>query len=306
MPRLTVSLLLGMLLCALTGTASAQWPALYFRADPFLRLDLSRSQAGSAFGLGVYSYTAESYFDGRDLTPHTSKAEAANVRFQREEYIFSAVIGLSRRTALVGSIPVSHVRQRLFETGDWGVEKFWLGVSHALDQAHHFSVVVAGAIPVDGPVGELHFPVAARDNSGFVTTQFILNHESRTRVPSFYFRAGVGMYTSKEEFYGRRLFEFPGELRVTMRLSEPVQLGIGGEGRFVVGAPDNRFFANTLTSHDAFAFGPHLIIRLTPAANLHATYRHEVFGFYATAGSYWNIAMVLNGASQRSASRGRL
>lgn len=298
MQRRTRFILIGLLFCALADPALAQWPALYFRADPLLRLDLARPRGGSNFGVAVYSYSAESYFDGRDLTPHTSKANASNVRFQREEYIFAGQIGLSDRTAIVGVVPVSHVKQRLFETGDWGVEKLWFGVSHALDAKHRYSVVFVGAVPMDGPVGELHLPVTARDNSGFVTAQFVLNHESRTRFPSVYLRTGVGMYTSKEDYYGRRLYEFPGEVRIIMRVTDPIRLGIGSEGRFVVGAPDNRLFSNTLTSHDAFAFGPHLVIRLTPHANLHATYRHEVIGFYATAGSYWNIAMTLTGSNR--------
>lgn len=278
----------------LTATTTyAQWPALYFRADPFLRLDLSRSGGGSGFGMSVYSYSAESYFDGLDQTPHTSKAEAPNVRFQREEYIFTGVIGLSRSTAAVIAVPVSYVKQRLFESGAWGVEKAWVGVSHALDQAHHYSILAAAAVPIDGQVGELHFPVAARDKSGFITAQFVGSRASSRFVPSIYLRAGVGMYTSKEEYYGRRLYEFPGELRVMYPLTSFLKLGVGSEGRFVVGAPDNRIFVRTLSSHDAFAFGPDLLVRLTPDAHLHASYRQDVFGFYATAGSYWSVAMVI-------------
>jgi hypothetical protein len=285
-----------LLVIFLSGSAYAQWPALYFRADPFLRLDLSRPHGGNGFGMAVYNYSAESYFDGRVLTPHTSKASAPSVRFQREEYIFSGQIGLSNGTAIVGAIPVSHVRQRLFETGDWGIEKVWLGVAHALGRSHRFTVLFAGAVPIDGPVGDLHFPVTARDNSGFVTAQVILNYESRGRAPGVYVRTGVGMYTSKEEYYGRRLYEFPGEIRASIQMAPPLQIGLGGEGRFVVGAPDNRVFARTLTSHDAFAFGPDLVVHLTPDASLHAVYRQEVFGFFATAGSYWNIAMLLHGS----------
>lgn len=297
MPRLRLSCLSLILVLAASGVAHAQWPALYFRADPFLRLDLSRPQGGSGFGMAVYSYSAESYFDGRDQTPHTSKAEAANVRFQREEYIFAGQLGLTNRTAILAAVPVSHVKQRLFESGDWGIEKAWIGLTHALDRSHHYSILFAGAVPIDGPVGKLHFPVTARDNSGLVTAQFIVSHESLSRAPGIYLRTGVGMYTSKEEYYGRRLYEFPGELRASIGLAEPVRLGFGAEGRFVVGSPDNRLFAQTLSSHDAFAFGPDLIVKLAPDASLHATYRHEVFGFYATAGSYWNITMVLDGLS---------
>jgi hypothetical protein len=290
----------AILLFVLAGSAHAQWPALYFRADPFLRLDLSRPEGGSEFEVGVFSYSAESYFDGRDQTPHSSKAEAANVRFQREEYIFSGQIGLSNRTAIIGALPVSHVKQRLFESGEWGIEKAWVGITHALDQSHHISLVLVGAVPIDGSIGELHFPVRARDNSGFVTTQLILSRESTNRIPSVYLRAGVGVYTSKEEYYGRRLYEFPGELRATIRLADALRAGFGSEGRFVVGSPDNHLFSHTLYSHDAFAFGPDLILNLAPDTKLHATYRHEVFGFFATAGSYWNVAVVLNGSHSGS------
>ncbi len=62
----------------------------------------------------------------------------------------------------------------------------------------------------------------------------------------------------------------------------------------MMGAPDDRLFVRTLSSHDAFALGPDLFISLTPEADLHATYRHEIFGFYATAGSYWNIVLAFN------------
>lgn len=283
----------ALLLIAISSPAHAQWPALYFRADPFLRMNLARPDGGSGMAMSVYSYSAESYFDGLDQTPHTSKADAPNVRFQREEYIFTGVIGLSRNTAAIAAVPVSYVKQRLFESGAWGVEKAWVGVTHALDRAHHYSVLAAAAIPIDGQVGNLHFPVAARDESGFITVQFIGSRAHRGYAPSIYLRAGVGMYTSKEEYYGRRLYEFPGELRLMYPLNSSVRLGLGSEGRFVVGAPDNRLFDNTLSSHDAFAFGPDIAIRLTPDAHLHATYRQDVFGFYATAGSYWGAALVI-------------
>lgn len=292
-PRIHVFWLATLLVFGISSVANAQWPALYFRADPFLRLDLSRPRGGSGFATGVYSYSAESYFDGRDKTPHTSKADAVSVRFQREDYIFAAQIGLSDRTAVIGAIPVSYVKQRLFETGDWGIEKAWIGITHALDRSHHFSLMFAGAIPVDGPVGDLHFPVNARENSGFVTTQLVIGRESTTRSPSIYLRAGVGLYTSKEEYYGRRLYEFPGEFRATVGVAKAVRVGVGSEGRFVVGSPDNQLFSETLYSHDAFAFGPDLIVRLTPDAHLHVAYRQDVFGFYATAGSYWNVSMII-------------
>lgn len=243
--------------------------------------------------MALYGYAAESYFDGRDKTPHTSKAETPAVRFQREEYIFTGVLGLNQRTAVVLSVPVSYVKQRLFEPGEWGVEKVWGGVTHALDRGHHFSVMAAIAVPIDGPIGELHSPVTARDHSGLVTAQAIVARAASGFTPEVYVRSGVGMYTSKEEYYGRRLYEFPAEFRATYPLAGYAHLGLGGEGRFVVGSPDNQLFAQTLSSHDAFAFGPDLIVRLTRDANLHATYRHEVFGFYATAGSYWNVAMVI-------------
>ena len=282
------------LLCLGTSSASAQWPALYFRADPFLRLDLSRPDGGSSFGLAVYSYSAQSYFNGLDKTPHTSRADIPNVRFQREDYVFSGVLGLSDRTAFVISLPVSHVTQRLFETGDWGVEKVWLGATHALDQSHQVSVAMAAALPVDGAVGDLHSPVAARDRSGVLTAQFILSHAPLGRAPHLYLRVGAGVYTSKEKYYGRRLYEFPGEFRVSVPVVQGLRVGLGGEGRFVMGAPDGRLFARILTSHDAFALGPDLFVSLTPEADLHATYRHELFGFYATAGSYWNIVLAFN------------
>jgi hypothetical protein len=294
MPRSRLLLLVTLSLFGRSGSASAQWPALYFRADPFLRLDLSCPDGGSSFGLAVHSYSAEAYFDGLDQTPHTSKADVPSVRFQREEYVFSSTIGLSRRTAIVVSLPVSHVRQRLFETGDWGVEKVWLGATHALDHSHHFSALVAAALPVDGAVGNLHSPVAVRDRSGVLTAQFILSHAPLGRAPHLYLRFGAGVYTSKEEYYGRRLYEFPGEFRASVPVVQGLRVGLGGEGRFVMGAPDDRLFARTLTSHDAFAFGPDLFVSLTPEADLHATYRHEVFGFYATAGSYWNIVLAFN------------
>lgn len=287
-------LLLATVLALVVSPAHAQWPALYFRADPFLRLDLSRPQGGSGFSTAVYGYSAEAYFDGLDQTPHTSKADVPAVRFERQEYVFTAAFGLSRQTALVASLPISHVRQRLFESGEWGVEKGWLGVVHALDRAHHLSLLGAVAIPIDGQVGNLHFPVAADDRSGVLTAQVIVSRAASGYIPRLYLRSGVGMYTSKEEYYGRRLYEFPAEFRATYPLSRFGELGLGGEGRFVVGAPDDRLFARTLTSHDAFGFGPDFVLRLTPDAHLHATYRHELFGFYATAGSYWNVAMVLS------------
>lgn len=281
------------LLLVLFGQSSAQWPALYFRADPLLRLDLSRPNGGSSFGLAVYSYSAEAYFDGLDRTPHTSRAEMPMVRFQREEYVFSGSIGLSRNTALVVSLPVSYVRQRLFETGDWGVEKVWLGGVHALDAAHHVSLLMAAAIPVDGAVGNLHFPVGARDHSGFLTTQLIYAHNPDGLSPHVYLRVGAGVHTSKEEYYGRRLYEFPAEFHATLPVGSSLRVGGGAEGRFVVGSPDDRIFVRTLSSHDAFAFGPDLVIHLTQQASLRATYRQEAIGYYATAGSYWNVAMIL-------------
>jgi hypothetical protein len=161
--------------------------------------------------------------------------------------------------------------------------------------------LLGAAVPVDGSVGNLHFPVSARDHSGLLTTQLIVSHYGVGLVPRVYLRVGAGMYTSKERYYGRRLYEFPGELHVTIPVLRALQLGAGSEGRFVVGAPENRVFTQTLSSHDAFAFGPDAIVRLTPSASLHASYRHEAIGFYATAGSYWNLAMVLG--SQNSPSR---
>ncbi len=273
--------------------AYAQWPALYFRADPFLRMDLARPEGGSTFGLAVYSYTAESYFDGQDQTPHTSKQAVPTVRFQREDYVFSGAIGLSQKTAIVLSLPVSHVRQRLFETGDWGVEKVWVGATRAFGRGHHLTMLMAAAIPIDGAVGNLHSPVAARDHSGFLTAQIVLRTDARPLVPRLYLRVGSGLYLEKEEYYGRRLYEFPGEFRATYPIGKAVQFGLGSEGRFVVGAPDDRFFAPTLSSHDAFAFGPDLMVSLTPQASLHVTYRHEAIGFFATAGSYWNVSMAV-------------
>lgn len=96
---------------------------------------------------------------------------------------------------------LSQLSNRVYlSAGPGGVEKAWLGITHALDHAHHLSILVAGAITIDGSVGDLHFPVVAHDNSGFITAQFVLSHQSRSLAPSIYLRAGVGAYTSKEEY----------------------------------------------------------------------------------------------------------
>jgi hypothetical protein len=293
MRRLLLPALTLLCLLALGETAHAQWPALYFRADPLLRLDLSRRSAGTSFALSTYRYEAGAYFDGRDKTPHSSVSEFPMIAYEREEFVFSGVFGLSKDVAAVIAAPVSHASQRYHETGEWGIERLWLGGLWAVDRARHFSLLGWMAVDWDGPTGNLLYAVGDDNGSSLAGLQFVLASGDRSQGPEFYLRGGAAVHLRKDRWFNRRLYEFPGEFRFLMPVTHRLALGGGIDGHFVVGHQESLPFIGRYTSHDAFAIGPDLSLRLTPEIRLHAVFRDEIIGYYASAGVYWNVALAI-------------
>jgi hypothetical protein len=271
----------------------------YYKPDPFAGLDFGRARRGTVVEASVNRYSAESYFDGEDETPHTSTSSKPDQKYTREDIILRSTTAFSGGPDLVLVLPITHVRQLGTENaegepGKWRVEHLWLGANILSTPDRRFSLMFGLGMPIGGDINTMASAGQDHDGTARATIQPILTNGFPEGGFGYYLRLGAGIHMGTDDEDVDRIYELPGELVLSAPVGERASVGFRSDARFTLIDYGGQ---QGTQSRDVIAIGPYISFAATKDWRIKATYREEVIGYFTSAGSSWHIGIshVLRG-----------
>lgn len=272
----------------------------YYQPDLLSGIDPPRANRGTSVGVAFNRYVATAYFDGRGSSPHTKTTERPDRKYTRSDIIFSTFARIKGFTDVCVVLPISGVSQRTGPYGiasdNWGIEHVWLGASLLHSSRRRANLLLVIGLPLNGKLSTLASAAENHNSSMRLMLEPLFSNGTPSGRFGYYLRLGAGIHVNPDVGGVSSIHELPGEFRVLAPLGKTFHLGFRADARFTLITYSG---ARGTQSHDVVGIGPYASLALGTGWHIDAGYRSEVIGYFATAGSSWNVNMSYDFAGTR-------